>query len=366
MDLAYYEEMLQELKPFTKHPHHRNDEDIEGILAATANVQFFKRLTEEKKSDFIHREACKHLRLQVFSRGETVLSFGEVGEEFFIILKGVVGVLIPHKPSKTQHRLTENEFRRMLSRKPKDFENFLDPDIQKREALVKAKFEEHLLSRANTLRRANSKLNMKFVKAVGEIEEMKEVGTLKAGQNFGELALVSNSPRAATITCKEFCIFATLDKHNFERILSKETQKALESKALFLQTLPLFSSIPKSTLVKLSYFFTETKFSKNQNVYKAYDDADKVYFVKSGEFKLAKWKDFGSKPLISQGNNTLLKLANVREVKNGIDLQFSLKGSNEMFGQEEILENKKIRECSCKCQSTEGILYSIPKNVLIT
>lgn len=49
-----------------------------------------------------------------------------------------------------------------------------------------------------------------------------EIKVLNAGSSFGELALMENKPRAATIRCKEDCIFSVLDKRNFEIILSKK------------------------------------------------------------------------------------------------------------------------------------------------
>ena len=58
-----------------------------------------------------------------------------------------------------------------------------------------------------------------------------------------------------------------------------------------------------------------------------------------------------------------MKFSNVREIKQGMDMQFSIKTQNEMIGQEEVLENKDIREYTCKCISNNGLLYAIPKNV---
>ena len=46
------------------------------------------------------------------------------------------------------------------------------------------------------------------------------VKSLKAGESFGELALIDNKPRAATIICKENCHLAVLEKNHFNKILS--------------------------------------------------------------------------------------------------------------------------------------------------
>ena len=55
-----------------------------------------------------------------------------------------------------------------------------------------------------------------------------EVVSLKSGKSFGELALIKNKPRAATIKCSEDCHFAVMNKTDYERILSKIEQKNLE------------------------------------------------------------------------------------------------------------------------------------------
>ena len=43
----------------------------------------------------------------------------------------------------------------------------------------------------------------------------------QSGQSFGELALMNNKPRAATIICVETWYFATLDRDGYKRILGK-------------------------------------------------------------------------------------------------------------------------------------------------
>ncbi len=49
---------------------------------------------------------------------------------------------------------------------------------------------------------------------------MIQVKLLTAGASFGELALIDNKPRAATIIAKEHTILAVLDKNNYKNILS--------------------------------------------------------------------------------------------------------------------------------------------------
>ena len=46
------------------------------------------------------------------------------------------------------------------------------------------------------------------------------VKVLNSGESFGELALMDNRPRAATIKCKENCHLAVLEKNKFNKIFS--------------------------------------------------------------------------------------------------------------------------------------------------
>ena len=56
---------------------------------------------------------------------------------------------------------------------------------------------------------------MKRLQTVIETEHMLDVVQLKTGKSFGELALIKNKPRAATIKCNEDCHFAIMSKSDY-------------------------------------------------------------------------------------------------------------------------------------------------------
>jgi len=44
---------------------------------------------------------------------------------------------------------------------------------------------------------------------------------LEKGSSFGELALIDNKPRMATVICETDCIFAVLKKQEYKNILKE-------------------------------------------------------------------------------------------------------------------------------------------------
>lgn len=66
------------------------------------------------------------------------------------------------------------------------------------------------------------------------------VATLTEGMAFGELALLSNKPRMATVTCLENCHFMILTKDAYEYVIGKMERRMLADKVDFLSTLPAF------------------------------------------------------------------------------------------------------------------------------
>ena len=54
---------------------------------------------------------------------------------------------------------------------------------------------------------------------------MYHVDTFRSGRSFGELALLNNTKRSATIVALEDCDFGILDKENFDLVMGKILRK---------------------------------------------------------------------------------------------------------------------------------------------
>jgi hypothetical protein len=98
--------------------------------------------------------------------------------------------------------------------------------------------------------------NMKF----------KQIGLLNEGESFGELALLSNKPRCATVWSKETCVLAVIHKNNYQRIL-KDFKAQLDTKIDFLKEIPVFSHWTRSNLAKFTYYMKKLEFRWGQTIY---------------------------------------------------------------------------------------------------
>lgn len=114
-----------------------------------------------------------------------------------------------------------------------------------------------------------------------------DVAVLGKGDCFGELALLSNKPRAAGIRCLSDCHFAVLDKADYARILAKVHEQKMTEKVEFLQTLPMFRKWTRGSMQKLSFYFKERLFTRKQPLAKAGNPANEVLFIWKGEVQVS-------------------------------------------------------------------------------
>jgi len=83
------------------------------------------------------------------------------------------------------------------------------------------------------------------------IKWFKEVVCLSAGQSFGELALINDAPRAATIHCMKECYFAVLGRSDYEKVLKRLEQRQTTKAIDFFLQVPFLSHWTRTQIWKL-------------------------------------------------------------------------------------------------------------------
>eukprot|EP00053_Salpingoeca_punica_P010068 m.90606 g.90606 ORF g.90606 m.90606 type:complete len:345 (+) comp15272_c0_seq2:409-1443(+) len=118
----------------------------------------------------------------------------------------------------------------------------------------------------------------------------KLVATYNNSGSFGELALMYNCPRAATIKCKSSGILWALDRRVFRQVLLKH---AMEKRALyesFLESIPVLTYLTKNERSRLVDALEPVYFADGERIIRQGDPAKAFFFVVSGsvEVKVSK------------------------------------------------------------------------------
>ena len=86
------------------------------------------------------------------------------------------------------------------------------------------------------------------------------------GKSFGEMALINNRPRGASILCKQDTYFAVMDKDNFKSTLMKVEERQQDTYIDFLSKLHLITFRKNSTLQFMGVFsIVQTAFCNRES-----------------------------------------------------------------------------------------------------
>ncbi|KAL2257377.1 hypothetical protein VTK26DRAFT_255 [Humicola hyalothermophila] len=111
-----------------------------------------------------------------------------------------------------------------------------------------------------------------------------KVGTIEAGGSFGELALMYNAPRAATVISAEpHCMLWALDRMTFRRILMESTFARRRMYEGFLEEVPLLSSLTAYERSKIADALESQKFPAGHTIIREGDPGHEFYLLESGE-----------------------------------------------------------------------------------
>ncbi|XP_016399049.1 cAMP-dependent protein kinase type II-beta regulatory subunit-like isoform X2 [Sinocyclocheilus rhinocerous] len=112
------------------------------------------------------------------------------------------------------------------------------------------------------------------------------VGSYDNRGSFGELALMYNTPRAATIIATSPGALWCLDRLTFRRILLKNNAKKRKMYEAFIGTLPLLTSLEVSERMKVVDVLSTKVYNSGEQIIAQGDLADCFYIVESGHVRI--------------------------------------------------------------------------------
>lgn len=233
----------------------------------------------------------------------------------------------------------------------------------------------------------------------GEVVEAKKnftfqvlqpVAECEGGYAFGELALLNDKPRSATVMTLEDTHFAILEKDDFKKIMAKSLRNKFAAQVSFLSKFPFLSGMTRITKEKLGYLMKKTKYTHGQVILSEGEDVKSLYLIESGEFEINK-KVFLEKKRDStlayylrsvsfNKNDSLHKIltsksqilfssnnAELHYYLSGLKmlpkktLRISILGQYECFGITDCVIGSPYSSVTVKCHSREAIVHKIDK-----
>ena len=126
-----------------------------------------------------------------------------------------------------------------------------------------------------------------------------KVASSGPGTSFGELALMYNAPRAATVVSTEPSIVWQLDRITFRRILMDSAFQRRRMYESFLEEVPLFSTLTAYERSKIADALDTHKYPAGSAIIREGDVGDKFYSLESGDAEAFKRGE--EKPLKTYG-----------------------------------------------------------------
>ena len=247
-----------------------------------SHIDYFKRLLEQSEDKLL--KLIYSLNYEFFKTNERIMNFGEDGDKCYILLKGRVGI---YKPFPITKQMTLRDYV---------------------EFLVDIRDNERNIPKFDRILNYNSKIDKVKLFAIDfdytkipqtynnlsiVAEEERELAQASSGNLFGEMALIKNEPRNASIIALENCDMISIEKIDYAKIVrDMEEQRVNKELASFKRDYPIFLYWQPSKCIRLLSGFIKEEYDKDDYVYKQNDVPAAIYLIKEGIFEVISYFNF--------------------------------------------------------------------------
>jgi CRP-like cAMP-binding protein len=145
----------------------------------------------------------------------------------------------------------------------------------------------------------------------------------KAGKSFGELALLYNTPRNATVKAKAKTTLWVLDRLTFRRLMRNVTEERLKAYQEFLSSVPLFQPLSNSERARVAEAIETQVYRDGEHIVKEGDRGETMFIILDGIVQITKL------------------IENQQRVVNTLN-------KGDFFGERSLLENE-VRTATVTC-----------------
>lgn len=118
-----------------------------------------------------------------------------------------------------------------------------------------------------------------------------KVVEIGAGGSFGELALMYNTPRAASVIANQDCVVWAVDRVTFRRIVTNNMFRKRKLYENFLRTVPILNSLDSAEVTKIADALEPIEYKDGEDVVRQGEEGDSFYILVNGEAKVTITKE---------------------------------------------------------------------------
>ena len=267
-----------------------------------------------------------------------IIHIGEKGNQFFIILKGSVSVLVPKERT---IRISQKDYENYLKMLFNFNENYLlENTIKHNNKIYKIKEKEIkiidedlkiLRKEINNLDEYLSYINCNYIKEENIFEEIRILGYFKVvelqqGNSFGEIALINdNNLRTASIYVNSSSLFGVLNSKDYKKSVKNTQLRIKRNNIIFILNVDLFAGLSYGYFNTTFWnYFIFKQLKKGEYLFKEGEKRQFIYFIRKGEIKLTSILNYKKiNNLISYFTNTPLKKSDNEDIGQNEDLIIS-------------------------------------------
>jgi CRP-like cAMP-binding protein len=131
----------------------------------------------------------------------------------------------------------------------------------------------------------------------GQCDVLKDgrlVSRIPAGKSFGELALVNNAVRQATIRASQVCTLWSFTRNQYREVAMKQEARLVEERIAFLEGIELFSKLLRSSLEKIADVMVLRSYVTGDRIIKQGESGDAFYMIQQGRVAVTQTTTFGT------------------------------------------------------------------------
>ena len=315
----------------------------ELLLRALLTIPGFQRYGERLQSIWYEQRIAQYFQVVRVKKHKAVFNYGEVGNSFFVLLIGQCFLVKPRLVSNWK----EEEVARVHA---------VLPGIRS----IRQQIEEQQSAQEQSAMSALTKEEFAFLN--NNFRTYQFTSVLREGAQFGEISLICNSRRAATVISREQSYLLSLAKEGYYRIFGHEHVEATQAQLREFRKFQFFAGYQLETLFPLQYDMTRRSYRLGATIYREHDPVSQIYFVFRGQVQILKPR---ADPPAHQKQARAASDRQRSQDKRKTFAPFVLKQEGGYFGDEEVFANLPQRTSQAVAFSNDVEIFSLEKNKFI-